>query len=106
MFIPDLNFFIQDPGSRSKILLDPGSRSASKNLSVFFFNPKTVSELWENFLTQKLFLSSGKMFLDVHPDSQIPDRFFPSRIRIPDTGVKKEPFPGFRIPDTDPQPCF
>jgi hypothetical protein len=33
MFIPDPNFSIPDPGSRVKNIPDPGSWSASKNLS-------------------------------------------------------------------------
>jgi hypothetical protein len=38
--IPDPNFSITDPGSRVKKIQDPGSGSASKNLSIFY--TKTV----------------------------------------------------------------
>jgi hypothetical protein len=43
MFFPEPNFSIPDPGSKRFRFPDPGSGSASKNLSIF--NPKTkVSE--------------------------------------------------------------
>jgi hypothetical protein len=42
MFIRDANFSIQDLGQK---IPDPGSGSASKNLSIF--NPKAVSKLSE-----------------------------------------------------------
>jgi hypothetical protein len=83
--IPDPNFSIPDPGSkrfRIQGKKDPGSGCASKNLSIF--NP-AVSKL-------------SKMIWHVNPGSGF---FFPSRIRIRDTGVEKTP--DSRIPDPDPQ---
>jgi hypothetical protein len=41
MFMPDPGFEFFHPGSREKKIPDPGSGSASKNLSIF--NPKTFS---------------------------------------------------------------
>ncbi len=75
MFIPDPNFSIPGPGSRIKKIPDPGSGSASKNLSIF--SPKNcfkLSKIW-----------SG-MFI---PDSDLD--LYPSRIADP--GVKKAPNP-------------
>jgi hypothetical protein len=69
---PGSDFSIQDPGSRDKKIPDPGSGSASKNLSIFN--------------TKKLFLSSRKY--DPGCSSRIRIQiFYPSR--IPDPGVKK-----------------
>jgi hypothetical protein len=68
-----LIFAIPDPGSRVKKILDPGSRSASKNLSI---------------LTKKLFLSYRKY-----------DQGCLSRIRIPldpDLGFLPIPYPGVK----------
>jgi hypothetical protein len=73
MFVLDPILAIPDPGSTVDKILDPGSGSASKNVSIF--NPKN------------LFLSFG-MFI---PDSD----FFPSC--IPGQGVKKAPDPGSAI---------
>jgi hypothetical protein len=73
IWIPDSNF-----PSRIQVLKDPGSGSASKNLSKF--RPKNCFKLSEKL--------SG-MFI---PD---PD-FSPSRIRIPDPGIKKVLAPGSR----------
>jgi hypothetical protein len=53
--IPDPNFSIPDPRSRVKKIPDPGSESASKNLSIF--NPKNGFSALEN------------MIPDVHPGS-------------------------------------
>ncbi len=67
-WITDRNFSIPDPGSRVKKITDPGSGSASKNLSIL--NLKTVSKLSEKL--------SG-MFI---PDLEL--NFFVSRIPHPD----------------------
>jgi hypothetical protein len=82
--IPDLNFSIPDPGQN-----DPGSRSASQNLSIF--NQKNCSR--KN---------------DLGCSSRIRIQLF----SIPDPGVKKVPDPGSRSatlplssvtdPDKDP----
>jgi hypothetical protein len=53
MFIPDPNFSLPDPGSKKHP--DPGSESASKNISIF--NPKNC------------FLTLGNMIRNVHPGS-------------------------------------
>jgi hypothetical protein len=79
MFIPDPGytiFSIPDLGSRVTKISDPGSGSASKNLTI-----KAVSK------------PLGKIIWDVLLFIPDPD-FFPSR--IPDPGVKKSP-------DPDPQ---
>jgi hypothetical protein len=72
MFIPDPGYEFFYPRSGVKKIPDPGSESASKNLSIF--NPKIC------------FQALGKMIWDVHPGSG----FFP----IPDPWVKKAPEPG------------
>ncbi len=72
MFIPDPNFF--HPGSRFKKIPDPGSDSASKNLSI---------------LTPNCSEALGNMIRFVHPGSD------PDFLPIPDPGVKKST--GFRI---------
>jgi hypothetical protein len=66
--ILDPNFSIPDPGSKK--ILDPGSGSTSKNLSIFNL--------------KKLFLGSRKY--DPDPDLDV--------LPIPDPGVKKTPDPG------------
>ncbi len=53
IFIPGTSFF--NPGSRVKKISDPGSGSASKNLSIF--NPKIAK------------FSEEGMIWDVHPGS-------------------------------------
>jgi hypothetical protein len=63
--MPDPNFSIPDPGSKK--IPDPGSGSASRDLS---------------FLTQKIFLSSQKCDLGCS-----------SRIRIPDPNLDFIPIP-------------
>jgi hypothetical protein len=74
MFIPDSNFFIPDPGSRSKRFRIPDPY-------------QTILSI----LTQKLFLSSRKY--DPGCSSRIRILiFYPSR--IPDPGVKKARDPG------------
>jgi hypothetical protein len=72
-FYPGSKFFHpgSDPGFRVKKIPDPGSGSASKNLSIF--HPKT--EIW-----------------NVHPGYRI-RVFFSSRIPDPDPWVKKAPDP-------------
>jgi hypothetical protein len=70
--IPDPNFFY--PGSRVKKIPDPGSVSASKQLSIFN--------------TENCIQALGNMNRDVHPGPWIHILiFYPSR--IPDPGVKK-----------------
>ncbi len=76
-------FFIPDPGLRVKKIPDPGSESASKNLSIF--NPKIVSKLSEKW--------SGMFIPDADPVSG--SWFFTHPgYRIPDPGFKKTPDPG------------
>jgi hypothetical protein len=72
--IPHLIFF--HPGSRVKMIPDPGIGSASKNFYYFF--PKIVSKLWE--IRSEIFL----------PDPDLD--FYLSR--IPDLWIKKAPDPG------------
>ncbi len=78
MFIPDPNFSIPDPGSRVKNISDPGSGSASKNLSIFL-TQKIVSKLSEIW---------SRMF---SPD---PDLHF---LPIPDPGSRGQKGTGSRI---------
>ncbi len=79
MFIPDPGSEFFHPGYRVKKIPDPGS--GSKNLSTYFFYPKTV-----NKLSEKL---SGC-------SSRIRTNFF----SIADSGLKKAPDPGFKkVPD-------
>jgi hypothetical protein len=76
MFIPDPNFSFPEKYGVKKFP-DPGSGSASKNISIF--TQKVVSmlsEIWTGMCIS-------------NPDFN----FFPSQ--IPDPGVKKAPDPGF-----------
>jgi hypothetical protein len=76
---PGFDLFL--PGSRVDNISDPGSGSASKNLSIF--NPK------------KLYYVLKNKIRDIHLGSWIWIFFHPrSWIRIPDPGVKKAPDPG------------
>jgi hypothetical protein len=89
MFIRIFLFRIPDP--RGKKIPDPGSGSASKNLSF-----RIRIKEFKYFITKKnCFKAPGNMIQVVHPGSG-------SRIRIliflpiPDPGVKKAPDPGSR----------
>jgi hypothetical protein len=87
MFIPDPNFSIIDPGSRVKNISDPGSGSASKNLSIFL-TQKIVSKLSKNMI-QDVQPGSGSSFF-THPGSRIQGRGQKgtgSRIRIRKTAL-------------------